>query len=151
MSRSNWRKPGHRPGRKSSFRPPDSTTDIVLATVNGVELGRISDLTFTRYGMTAAWSPDGTHVAIGGIRGQCPYGVVVVDNSLKSIARSNPPPTMCDPVYSPDSRFLAFSGINPKVDGRTDIYVANPNGLSLVNLTGSLRGQIDLLGWVGGR
>ncbi|MEO8397759.1 MAG: hypothetical protein ABI700_32490, partial [Chloroflexota bacterium] len=138
-------------GQEVVFQAAGSTTDIVLATVNGVELGRISDLPFARYGMTAAWSSDGTHLAIGGISGQCPYGVVVVDSNLKSLVRNPPPPTMCDPVYSLDNRFLAFSGINPKVDGRTDIYVANPNGLSLVNLTGSLRGQIDLLGWVGGR
>jgi hypothetical protein len=31
-----------------------------------------------------------------------------------------------------------------------DVYVANPNGASAVNLTGSLRGTITLLGWVGG-
>ena len=138
-------------GQEVIFQAAGSTTDIVLATVNGVELGRITDLPFARYGMTAAWSPDGTHIAIGGISGQCPYGVVVVDSSLNSVSRSNPPPTMCDPSYSPDNRYLAFVGINPHIDGRTDVYVANPNGLGLVDLTGSLRGQIDLLGWVGGQ
>ena len=133
------------------FQAAGTSTDIVLAQFNGTELGRISDLPFARYGMSAAWSPDGTHIAIGGASGQCPYGVVVVDNSLNTVARSNPPPTMCDPAYSPDGRLLAFTGINPHIDGRTDVYVANPNGLGVVNLTGSLRGQIDMLGWVGGQ
>ena len=137
-------------GQEVVFQAAGASTDIVLATVSGQEIGRITDLPFARYGMTAAWSPDGTHIAIGGISGQCPYGVVVVDSNLNSVSRSNPPPTMCDPVYSPDNRFLAFGGINPHIDGRTDVYVTNPNGLGLVDLTGSLKGQIDLIGWVGG-
>jgi len=137
-------------GQEVIFQAAGTSTDIVLANLSGQEIGRISDLPFARYGMTAAWSPDGTHIAIGGISGQCPYGVVVVDSNLNSVSRSNPPPTMCDPVYSPDNKFLAFDGINPHIDGRTDIYVTNPNGLGLVDLTGSLKGQIDLIGWVGG-
>jgi Tol biopolymer transport system component len=58
---------------------------------------------------------------------------------------------MCDPRYSPDSRWLAFTGVTPRVDGRVDVFVGNANGLSTVNLTGSLRGQIEMLGWVGGQ
>ncbi len=138
-------------GQQVIFQAAGSTTDIVLAQVNGTVIGRISDLPFARYGMSAAWSPDGQHIAIGGVSGQCPYGSVVYDGSLNPIARSNPPPTMCDPAYSRDGRFLAFTGVNPRIDGRTDVYIANPNGLSIVNLTGSLRGQIDLIGWVGGQ
>jgi hypothetical protein len=77
--------------------------------------------------------------------------VIVYDANLNRITPSNPPPTMCEPDYSPDGRFLAFTGVNPRVDGRTDIYVANANGLGLVNMTGSLRGEIVMLDWVGGQ
>lgn len=138
-------------GQQVLFQAAGTTTDIVLAQINGTVIGRITDLPFARYGMSAAWSPDGQHIAIGGVSGQCPYGSVVYDGSLNPVARSNPPPTMCDPVYSRDGRFLAFTGVNPRIDGRTDVYVANPNGLGIVNLTGSLRGQIDMIGWVGGQ
>jgi Tol biopolymer transport system component len=58
---------------------------------------------------------------------------------------------MCEPLYSPDSRWLAFTGVTPRVDGRVDVFVANQNGQSMVNLTGSLRGQIEMLRWVGGQ
>ena len=137
-------------GQEVVFQAAGTSSDIVLAQLNGTELGRISDLPFARYAMTAAWSPDGTRIAIGGVSGQCPYGVVVSDGALVNVSRSNPPPTMCEPAYSPDGRFLAFTGITPRVDGRTDLWVGNPNGLSLVNMTGSLRGEIRMLGWVGG-
>jgi dipeptidyl aminopeptidase/acylaminoacyl peptidase len=138
-------------GQQVVFQAAGTSTEIVLAQVNGTVLGRITDLPFARYGLTAAWSPDGSRIALGGISGQCPYGAVVVDGSLTNVARSNPPPTMCEPAYSPDGRWLAFTGVNPRIDGRVDLYVANTNGLGMVNLTGSLRGQIDLLGWVGGQ
>ncbi|MFN8451089.1 MAG: hypothetical protein U0521_21555 [Anaerolineae bacterium] len=138
-------------GQEVIFQAASSTTDIVLAQLSGLELGRITNLPFGRYAMQAAWSPDGSKIAIGGVGAQCPYGVVVVDRSLNDIARPDPPPTMCDPAYAPNGEWLAFTGIVPNVDGRVDVYVANPNGLGRVNLTGSLRGQIELLGWVGGQ
>lgn len=138
-------------GQQVLFQEADTTsTDIVLAQANGIELGRITDLTFSRYGMAASWSPDGSLVAIGGVGGQCPYGVVVADTTLTTIARGNPPPTMCEPLYSPDGRWIAFTGIIPNRDGRVDVYAANQNGFGAVNLTGSLLGNIDMIGWVGG-
>jgi hypothetical protein len=40
--------------------------------------------------------------------------------------------------------------VNPRIDGRVDVYIANQNGFGAVNITSSLRGSIQLLGWVGG-
>ena len=137
-------------GRQVLFQNAGATSEIVLASIDGRVLGRLPDLTFTRYGMAADWSPDGSRLAIGGNNGQCPYGVIVYDGGLGQIARGNPPPSMCEPTFSPDGRYLAFTGVNPNIDGREDIYIANPNGFSVVNMTGSLRGTIDMLGWVGG-
>jgi hypothetical protein len=74
----------------------------------------------------------------------------MIDNALGFVARGNPPPSMCDPVFSPNGAFVAFTGINPRVDGRVDIYTANFNGFGAVNLTVDLQGQIQLLGWVEG-
>lgn len=126
-----------------------SNAEVVLMSANGSLLARTPELTFARFGMSAAWSPDGSRIAIGGVNGQCPYGTRVLDRNFTFLVRGNTPPSMCNPVFSPDGNWLAFTGVNPRVDGRVDVYVANANGSGAVNLTGSLRGQIKLLGWVG--
>lgn len=126
-----------------------TTTELVLATVDGGEIARTGELTFTRYGVAASWSPDGGLLAIGGVNGQCPYGVIVRTVQFEAVSTLNPPPSMCEPQYSPDGDFLAFTGVNPRTDGRIDVYSANANGYSAVNLTGTLRGTMDLIGWVG--
>lgn len=137
-------------GNAVVFQSAGTTSEIVLMNANGSVLGRTSELTFARYGMAAAWSPDGTRIAIGGVDGQCPYGTRVLDGDFAFVARGNVPPSMCNPVYSPNGTWLAFTGVSPSVDGRVDVYAANSSGFSAVNLTGVLRGQIKLLGWVGG-
>jgi Tol biopolymer transport system component len=136
-------------GSQVLYQAADGDTEIVLANADGSLVGRFPDLTFSRYGMVASWSPDGTRVAIGGVGSQCPYGVIVLRNTAELSAQSNPPPSMCDPVYSPDGRFIAFVGVNPSRDGRLDVYYANNNGFGTQIVTGSLRGQMLLLGWVG--
>jgi len=136
-------------GNAVVFQSAGATSEIVLMNANGSVLGRTSELTFARFGMAAAWSPDSTRIAIGGVDGQCPYGVRVLDENFTFIARGNAPPSMCNPVYSPNGAWVAFTGVSPRVDGRVDVYAANSSGFSAVNLTGVLRGQIKLLGWVG--
>lgn len=120
-----------------------------LLDASGQRIGGLPRLAFPRYGMAAAWSPDGQRLALGGNNGFCPYGVRVLDERFFVVASGSMPPGMCDPVYSRDGQ-LAFTGINPRIDGRIDVYAANRNGFGLRNLTGDLRGQIELLGWVGG-
>jgi Tol biopolymer transport system component len=58
---------------------------------------------------------------------------------------------MCDPAFSSDGAFIAFTGVNPRVDGRIDVYYANSNGFGANNLTVDLKGQVDFIGWVGGQ
>lgn len=137
-------------GQQVLFQGADTSTEIILAQISGTVLGRIGDLNFARYGMSADWSPDGSLIAIGGVGGECPYGIVVTDTSLTPIARGNPPPSMCEPRFSPDGRWIAFTGVIPNRDGRVDVYAANQNGFGAVNLTGSLLGNIAMFGWVGG-
>lgn len=138
-------------GQLVLYQAAGTTTEIVLARIDGTEIARTSDLIFTRYGMTAAWSPDGGSIAIGGVNGQCPYGIILTDDSLTFRVRGSPPPSMCEPRFSPDGRFLAFTGVTPNVDGRVDVWIANSNGFGGRNVTANLRGQIELLGWIGGQ
>jgi Tol biopolymer transport system component len=127
------------------------SAEIVALYVDGSVIGRITDLTFARFGLSASWSIDSSRIAIGGVNGQCPYGIHIFSGSaLESITNGIAPPSMCNPSYSPDGQWLTFTGVNPTRDGRVDVYVAQINGFGSVNLTGSLRGSIQLLGWVGG-
>ncbi|MYD08826.1 MAG: hypothetical protein F4X02_02165 [Chloroflexi bacterium] len=123
---------------------------LALLSAESALIGADDSLDFPRFSMRAAWSPDGERIALGGTAGQCPFGVRVRDRRLRSVANAGPPPTMCDPRYSADGQFLAFTGVNPRVDGRNDIYVAGANGFGAVSLTSDLRGQVQLVGWVGG-
>ena len=132
------------------FQDASGTSNpVVMMNASGNVIGRNDELNFPRFGISAAWSPDSTRVAIGGVGGNCPYGARVLDSGFNVVASGNPPPSMCDPVFSPDGQLLAFTGVNPRIDGRVDVYIANNNGFGAVNLTGDLRGQIKLIGWVG--
>lgn len=128
----------------------NNAAEIIAVRRDGSLIGRTSELTFPRFGMSASWAVDGSRIAIGGVNGQCQYGVRVLDSQFNFITRGNPPPGMCNPAYSPDGQWLAFTGVNPRVDGRVDVFVANPNGSGAVSLTGSLKGTINFIGWVGG-
>lgn len=129
----------------------DVENQIVLMTADGELIQIDNELDFPRYGMSADWSFDGQRLAIGGSAGQCPYGIRVKGRDYSRIASGNAPPSMCDPVFSADGEFFAFTGVNPRVDGRIDVYFANLNGFGANNLTVDLQGQVDLIGWVGGQ
>lgn len=129
----------------------NSGSEIIAVRRNGTLIGRTSELSFPRFGMSASWLGDGTRVAIGGVNGQCPYGARVLDGAFSFVTRGNPPPGMCNPTYSPDGQWLAFTGVNPRVDGRVDVLVANTNGTGTIDLTGALKGTISFIGWVGGQ
>ncbi len=128
----------------------NNTSEIIAVRRDGSLIGRTSELSFPRFGMSASWVRDGSRIALGGVGGQCPYGARVLDGAFNFVTRGNPPPGMCNPSYSPDGAWLAFIGVNPRVDGRVDVLVANPNGTGTANLTGVLKGTINLIGWVGG-
>jgi len=136
------------------YQAASSRTELVMMGDDGRVIGRTNEFNFPRYGMDAVWSPDGQRVAIGGIGGQCPYGLIVITRTFEVLARGNPPPGACAPQWSPDGRFIAFAGVSPRAanaaDGRVDVYVAGANGFGAGNLTSSLRGTIMLIGWVGG-
>ena len=128
----------------------EASNRLILLSAAGALIRQDEALDFPRYGLSAAWAPDGGRIAIGGTGGHCPYGIRVKDSRFRNVASAGPPPTMCDPRYSPDGRFIAFAGVNPRVDGRNDIYVASANGFGASSITADLRGQVELIGWIGG-
>jgi Tol biopolymer transport system component len=138
-------------GTRVLFQAAGSANEMMITTPDGTLLETLSQFNFTRLGVAASWSPDGSRIALGGTSGQCPYGIIVLDGSTFEVIYQDPvpPPSMCDPIFAPTGDFIAFIGIDPTtLDGRQDIYVVNANGRDARVLTGSLRGQIDLIGWV---
>ena len=123
---------------------------ILLLGSDGSVLGDTDEYRFSRYGMTASWAPDHSRIAIGGVDGQCPYGVLVFNQELALISQGSIPP-MCEPQYAPDGSFLAFEGINSRLDGRIHVYLASQNGYGTRILTSDLRGQNRLIGWAWSR
>lgn len=128
-------------------------SEIVMVGSGGELLGRTDQFSFARYGMRASWSPDGQRVAIGGTGGQCPSGLILLNRNFDILANNNPPPSVCDPVWAPDGSYIAYMGVIPgttgALDGRSDVYIAGSNGFGGGNLTSTLRGTIELIGWVG--
>lgn len=133
---------------------------IALLRTDGTPVTLSNELIFPRFSLVASWSPDNTRIALGGIGGQCPYGRTVIDvnttltqGSFAYTAQAGPQPGMCQPTFSSDGAYIAFTGVQPRAtgaaDGRVDVYTVNANGFDQVNLTGNLRGQVVLLGWVG--
>jgi Tol biopolymer transport system component len=138
-------------GSRVIFQSVNQTTaEIVVTLTDGTRLGTIDDLSFARFTMSADWSPDGTRLVIGGSGGQCPYGVRVLNEQLGFVSTGINPRSMCNPVFSPDGQYIAFTGFTSNTaDGRVDVYSSSANGFDARNLTGDLRGQMTLLGWVG--
>ncbi|HLA42566.1 MAG TPA: hypothetical protein VJZ27_03970, partial [Aggregatilineales bacterium] len=117
----------------------------------GRELVTSTEYIFPRFGMAADWSPGGEYLAIGGRNGQCPYGILVVNPDFEIVTLPGQNLLVCDPIYAPEGRYLAFMAIRPSTvtDGRLDIYFANLNGLGATNITSDMQGQMEMLGWVG--
>ncbi len=132
-------------------RATTNETEVVLMTVAGEVIQRRgADLTFPRFGLRADWSPLGDRIALGGVEGQCPFGIRVADAVTFDWVATGNTPSACDPQYSQDGQNLAFTGITSEVDGRLDVYSATVNGFGQRNLTGDLRGTMNLIGWIGG-
>ncbi|MEP7285991.1 MAG: hypothetical protein ABI947_09505 [Chloroflexota bacterium] len=138
-------------GRRVVYQEADAETRIVIRDDAGTEIARSTQLNFPRVAFAASWSPDGKRLVMGGRNAQCPYGMLLTDDTFKVIKTSSPNPGVCDPSWSPDGRYIAFNGVTQTAsgtDGRFDVYLAEASGVGGRNLTGRLGGQIRLLGWV---
>jgi Tol biopolymer transport system component len=136
-------------GSKVIYQEIGTESGIVVRDETGAELARLTDYNFPRFGFAAAWSLDGKRVVIGGRKGQCPYGMTIFTDTMQVLTRANPRPGVCDPVWSPDGKYIAFGGVQSGSDGAFDVYIAAPSGGGIRNITGRLGGEIRPLGWVG--
>jgi Tol biopolymer transport system component len=135
---------------------------VVLMRPDGTQIASTTEMNFPRFGMQATWNADNTRISVGGVSGQCPYGRISI-NVPDTIARGQfvysasplppSPNSMCAPVFDARGAQVAFMGAvfgtANAVDGRLDVYTADANGFGQQPYTGSLRGSIRLLGWVG--
>ncbi len=142
-------------GARVIYQAVGTDNAIIVRDASGAELTRLDDrLSFPRFAFSAAWSPNGDRVVLGGSNGQCPFGMLVTNASFSFITRAERPnPGVCNPTWSADGRFIAYEGVlggNVTGDGRLDVYVANASGVGSRNLTSRLGGQVRLLGWIGG-
>ncbi|HRE49237.1 MAG TPA: hypothetical protein PLD47_16030 [Aggregatilineales bacterium] len=125
---------------------------LVVRDANGTEIARTTAFAFPRFAFAAAWSPDGSRLALAGRNSACPFGLISLERSLQGVTR--PPaanPGACSPFISPDGSIIAFTGVSGgtgNTDGRFDVYLANSRGAAIRNLTGRLGGQVVLLGWI---
>lgn len=141
-------------GARVIYQDLSGDSMLVLRDALGSKIAETSKYAFPRFGVSAAWSPAGNRVAIGGTNSQCPYGMILLDESLNVLLEANAPPApaVCDPVWSPDGAYIAFNGViqsSGRNDGSSAIYLANANGGVIRPLTTRLGGQLRLLGWVG--
>ncbi len=140
-------------GKYVIYQEVKTGTQIVIRDDAGNEIGRSADLNFPRVAFAASWSPDGKRIAMGGRNGQCPYGMLIADGSFKLITKASGRPSVCEPSWSSDGHYIAFTGVTQSAsgtDGRYDVFIAEATGLAARNVSGRYGGRIRLLGWVGG-
>ena len=87
-----------------------------------------------------AWSPDGTKIAFASYRDLGPPQIYVMNADGSAQTRISTSTAWADsqPAWSPDGTKIAFV---TNRDGNSEIYVMNPNGSGLVNLTNSPGGK----------
>jgi Tol biopolymer transport system component len=91
---------------------------------------------FLAHGEGPSWSPDGTRIAFD--RGEI-YAINADGTGLKRLTNNRVWDQV--PVWSPDGRKIAFYSVR---NGRSDIYVMNPDGSNQQNV--SHRGQTKVSG-----
>jgi Tol biopolymer transport system component len=145
--------PAWRPdGNAVVFQRISSDSEVLFAERFGTVQGSLDDeYIFVRFGLAAAWSPDGERLAIGGDNSQCAYGLLVLDADFDIINVPSQNLLACNPTYSPGSVYIGYEGIRVArgTDGRLDIYIASKDGITVRNVTSDLEGELALLGWVG--
>src|SRR5258707_13686306 len=109
------------------------------------KIGRSADLHIPRVAFAASLSPDGKRISMGGRNGQCPYGMLIADGSFKLITKASGRPSVCEPSWSSDGHYIAFTGVTQSAsgtDGRYDVFIAEATGLAACNVSVRYGGRL---------
>jgi Tol biopolymer transport system component len=99
------------------------------------------------------WSPDGSRIAFAGVMGETPEnGIYVVNEDGTDLHQVTGPSFFApdNPEWSPDGSRIAFSGNLDESRFRWDVYVMNPDGSGLRDLTQTPDEERSdwLIGWL---
>jgi hypothetical protein len=101
------------------------------------------------FGAGASWSPDGQQVAFSGYGGEgCTSAAIYVVNVADATPAAIAHPSGCatSARWSPDGRWIAFQrATNP--GGGHDVWLVQPDGTGLVNLTDTLSAGVCCGQW----
>ena len=106
---------------------PEFFVDLWIMNPDGSGAMKLTNTgAWADYGRVAAWSPDGSRIAValGGIQ-------VINRDGTGSVRVA---PDGSDPTWSPDGKKIAFTGLRAQGE---DIFVVNADGTGLKNLTNS--------------
>lgn len=137
------------------FRPdaPGETSDSAAQDlfVVGAKGGGLTRLT-PRGATTAivfsydsiSWSPDGTKVAVAATKGpfwnKTSRSVYIAKADGSSFTRIGPRADIWDAMWSPNSRWIAFSMATKATGGLHELYLMHPNGSGVRQLTSGADG-----------
>lgn len=99
------------------------------------------------------WSPDGTRIAFSGVMGETPQsGIYVVDADGTGLQQITDPRFLApdNPEWSPDGTTIAFSGNLDESRDSWDVYLINPDGTGLRNVsaTADESHSEGVIGWL---
>ena len=139
-----------------------SDKHLWLMGEDGAWLRRLTDLPGAEFSPT--WSPNGTRIAFrywpdldgSGYGGTDVYVVNVDGSGLMNLTNSSGDSSYLSPAWSPDGNKIIFStdrspGATPQVGSGTfkqkQIYIINPDGSGLVNLTDDASVEDGFAAW----
>ena len=126
-----WSPDGKRLALTSTDGSLDGMTDVCVMDIEGIALKNLT-LSPGR-DEVGSWSPDGSKIVFFSNRDGNEEIYVMGSNGRKQVNLTNHPALDAAPTWSPDGTQIAFH--SNREGGQDDIYVMNPDGSNVVNLT----------------
>jgi TolB protein len=126
-----------------------SMSDISVIRPDGTDMRRLSKVsTMTVY---PAWSPDSQHLAFDTVTDELTrisiYTIGIDGTGMTRLTESDGTRIDMQPVWSRDGNWIAFTAVT--LDENVEIYVVQPDGNALMNLTNNPAIDSDPA-WAGG-